>query len=275
MNRLTARETKERLDALMKDPQTLYLGDIVNRRGRCLGTEVPYSEIVAKRLLHTHAFPDVLKALPKVPRGYDFIAKDHDGTTLDPTILGLQQESRVAVALYNHKILGKLGKVIDYLVPIDIEGKHVGIIDLVTFDAETSTVFVIGYAYNEEKRETLLRCSLDIATMRNSLDDNRFIQAYHGKLVGEHGAPVDLKEIKIESAVLLLEGSYQDRSIVVLKRMPHVADLLHDLGIRLFVVGIALELRDKPRFTRKHSLYPYKPVLNYVPVLRERSIPVL
>jgi hypothetical protein len=57
--------------------------------------------------------------------------------------------------------------------------------------------------------------------------------------------------------------------------MPHVADLLHDLGIRLFVVGIALELRDKPRFTRKHSLYPYKPVLNYVPVLRERSIPVL
>lgn len=273
MQRLSSRETKEQVDALMADPRTLYQGTIINKRGRSKTAEVPYSEIVAKRLLHVHRFADVLRALPKVPAGQLSRPGDHDGTTLDPTILGIEQEDRVAVALYNHKILGSLGKVIDYLVPISIEGRQIGTIDLVAFDHASATLSLIGYAFNERHRDTLLRCVLEIATLANSVDPRRFAKLYGDLLVDEHGNAINIQEVQVVPAILLLEGSYQDRSISILRHLPHVADLIQELGVSMHVIGIELKLRDKARFTRKHAHYPYRPVLHYVPVLRERTLP--
>lgn len=272
MKRMTARETKARLDALMQNPQTLYRGSIINKRGRTPGAEIPYSEVVAKRLLHTHTLPEVFKSLPKIPKGVDFRPTDHDGTTLDPTILGMQQESRVAVALFNHRLLGKLGKVIDYLIPITIEGKDIGTIDLLAFNAESKTLSVIGYTFHEERRDTLLHCALEIATLRNSMDDEWLVHSYADLLIGEDGTLIDPREVSVEHGILLLEGSYQDRSIRVLKRMPHVADIINALDVRVFVIGIELQLKDRSRFTRKHAIHPYKPVFHFMPVLRERTI---
>lgn len=275
MERLTSKETKEQVDALIADPRSLYKGGIVNRRGRSKTSEVPYSEIVAKRLLHVHHLPDLLRKLPKVPHGQLVRPLDHDGTTLDPTILGIEQEDRVAVALYNHKTLGSLGKVLDYLVPITYDDKHVGTIDLVSFDASTSTLYLIGYAFQERRRDTLLRCVLEIATLANSVDDFRFARMYEKTLLDEQGNAIRPQDVKVAPAILLLEGSYQDRSISVLRRMPHVADLVQELDVRMYVIGIELQLRDKPRFNRKSAIHPYRPVLNYVPVLRERTIPTI
>lgn len=272
MKRITARETIERVDALIHNPQTLYRGSIINKRGRTKSRNIPYSEIIAKRLLHTHDIPELLLRLPKIPKGVEFRPADHDGTVLDPTILGIEQENRVAVALYNHHVLGELGTVIDYLVPIAPEGKEIGTIDLVSFDAETKTLFVIGYTHQEERRDTLLRCTLEIATLRNSFDDGRFVKEYADMLIGSDGSLVSPEEVSVQSALLFLEGSYQDRSVRALKRMPHVADLIAALGIRVFVVGIELQLRDKSRFTRKQAVYPYKPVFHFLPVLKERKI---
>lgn len=272
MKRFTARETKARVDVLIENPQSLYQGMIVNKRGRTQGTDIPYSELVAKRLLHTHALPELLKKLPKVNKGYEFRPSDHDGTTLDPTILGMEQESRVAVALYNHHLLGAMGKVVDYQVPIVVNEKEIGIIDLLAFDAETKTLFTIGYSYHEERRDTLLKCILEIAILRNSIDDEWLVRSYADLLLGEDGNPVDPKEVSVQSAVLFLEGSYQDRSVRALKRIPHVADLIVALGVRVFVIGIELQLRDKSRFNRKHVNHPYKPVFHFMPVLRERAI---
>ena len=91
-------------------------------------------------------------------------------------------------------------------------------------------------------------------------------------LIGSDGSLVSPEEVSVQSALLFLEGSYQDRSVRALKRMPHVADLIAALGIRVFVVGIELQLRDKSRFTRKQAVYPYKPVFHFLPVLKERKI---
>lgn len=275
MKRTTARETIGKVDELIQNPQTLYRGSIINKRGRTPGSEVPYSEIIAKRLLHTHNIPKLLKQLPKIPKGVDFRPTDHDGTLLDPTILGIEQENRVAVALYNHHALGELGRVIDYLIPIAPEGKHIGTIDLLSFNEETNTLFVIGYTHNEERRDTLLHCILELATLRNSFDDERFVRSYADLLVSSDGSPVEPKDVKVESALLFLEGSYQDRSAAALKRMPHVADLMAAIGIRLFVVGVELQLRDKARFNRKQATYPYRPVFHFMPVLKERKIVLL
>jgi hypothetical protein len=272
MKRITARETKARVDALVSDLPSLYRGSIINKRGRANGAELPYGEIVAKRLLHTHNIPQLFTQLPKVAKGVDFRPTDHDGTMLNPTILGLQQESRVAVALYNHRVLGTLGKVIDYHVPVQPEGRDIGMIDLVSFNASTSTLFVIGFTYHEERRDTLLRCALEIATLRNSIEEQWLVRSYAEALLGEDGEPVDPRTVAVEAAVLLLEGSYQDRSIRALKRMPHVADLINALDIRVFTIGVDLQLADRPRFTRKQALYPYKPVFHFIPVLRERPI---
>ena len=272
MNRTTARETIEKVDELVQNPQTLYRGSIINKRGRTPGREVPYSEIIAKRLLHTHHIPELLQRLPKIPKGVEFRPTDHDGTLLDPTILGIEQENRVAVALYNHHALGELGTVIDYLIPIAPEGKQIGTIDLLSFNEETNTLFVIGYHHHEGRRDTLLHCTLELATLRNSIDDLRFIRSYADLLIGPDGSPVDPKEVKVESAILFLEGSYQDRSVRALKRMPHVSDLMIAFGIRVFVIGIELQLRDKARFNRKQATYPYRPVFHFMPVLKERKI---
>ncbi|WP_422477722.1 hypothetical protein [Pleomorphochaeta sp. DL1XJH-081] len=274
MKRFTARETKAWVDALIDNPQSLYQGMIINKRGRTQGSDIPYSELVAKRLLHTHALPELLTNLPKVNKGYGFRPADHDGTTLDPTILGMEQEARVAVALYNHHLLGAMGKVIDYQIPIVVNEKEIGTIDLIAFDAKTRTLFTIGYSYHEEKRDTLLKCVLEIATLRNSINDEGLIRSYADLLVGDDGNLIDPKEVSVQSAVLFLEGSYQDRSVRALKRIPHVADLIVALGVRVFVIGIELQLRDKSRFNRKQVNYPYRPVFHFMPVLRERDIHV-
>ncbi|MDD3822507.1 MAG: hypothetical protein WCY74_04525 [Sphaerochaetaceae bacterium] len=275
MDRLTSRETKVQLDALLENPQTLYQGNIVNKRGRSRTNEIPYSEIVAKRLLHTHDFPQVLRQLPKVPNGQLTRPADHDGTTLDPTILGIEQEDRVAVALYNHKSLGSLGTVIDYLVPIAMDGRTIGTIDLVAFDPSHATLTIIGYVFHETRRDTLLRCVLEIATLQHSIDPFRFARLYEDLLKDGQGNVVRPQDVTVRSAVLVLEGSYQDKSIAALRRMPHVADLIQELQVGLYAVGIKLELNDKPRFTRKHAAYPYRPVLHFLPVLKERSLPVI
>ena len=273
MKRISAREVIARVDALMPQVQSLYRGSIINKRGKTRKSEIPYGELIAQRLLHTHNFPEVVKTLPKIPKGVDIRPTDHDGTMLDPTILGIQQESRVAVALYNHRNLGMLGKVIDYLIPVTIEERGIGTIDLITFDAETRTLFVIGYSYHEQKMDTVLRSVLEIATLRNSLHDWRFIKAYEELLVDGSEDPVDPLEVHIESALLFLEGSYQDRSVRALKRTPHIASLVNELGIKVCTIGVELELRDKPRFTRKQAIHPYKPVFHFVPILKERQIP--
>ena len=272
MKRIGAREVIARVDALMPQLHTLYRGSIVNKRGKTLNSEIPYGELIAQRLLHTYDFPSLITSLPKIPKGVDIRPKEHDGTMLDPTILGIEQESRVAVALYNNHYLGMLGTVIDYLIPITIDGRNIGTIDLIAFNPQTKTLFVIGYAYHEQKRDTVLRCALEIATLRNSLHDWRFLKAYEDLLVNTDGSPIDLQDIRIEPALLFLEGSYQDRSIRALKMTPHIASLLKELGIRVFTIGVKLDLRDRPRFTRKMAIHPYKPVFHFVPVLRERQI---
>src|SRR5690554_5815235 len=43
MKRITARETIERVDALIHNPQTLYRGSIINKRGRAPSRNIPYS----------------------------------------------------------------------------------------------------------------------------------------------------------------------------------------------------------------------------------------
>jgi hypothetical protein len=272
MKRLPAREVIARTDALMDQVQTLYRGSIINKRGRTANSDIPYSELIAQRLLHAHNFPEVIRQLPKIPKGTEIRLPDHDGTLLDPTILGMEQEARVAAALYNHHHLGQLGKVIDYSVPVTVDGQAVGTIDLVSFDAASHTLSVIGYAYHERKKDTLLHGALEIATLRHSLHDGRFIQTYADLLNAPDGEPIDLQQVKVRSALLYLEGSYQDRSVKALKRTPHVATLIQELDIRIFSIAVELELRDRARFTRKQAHYPYRPVFHFVPVLRERMI---
>jgi hypothetical protein len=272
MKRLPAREVIERTDALMAQLSTLYRGSIMNKRGRTANSNIPYSELIAQRLLHTYNFPEVIRQLPKLPKGAEIRLADHDGTLLDPTILGMEQEPRVAAALYNHHHLGQLGKVIDYSVPITVEGQSIGTIDLVSFDASSHTLYVIGYAYHERKKETVLYGALEIATLRHSLHDGRFIHAYADLLNSPDGAPIDIDHVQVRSALLYLEGSYQDRSVRALKQIPHVANLIKELDIRVFTIAVELQLRDHARFTRKQAKYPYRPVFHFVPVLRERII---
>lgn len=271
--RCSVKETHAIIDSLMKDDKIIFKADIVNKRGKALDSDLLYSEVVAKRLLTKHHFIEQLQSQVKHLKGSSYGIATHDGTTLNPTLFGLGEQERVSVSLYNRKDLGSLGIAIDYLVPINDREMNtpLGTIDLVSYNKAESALYVTNYLYNEEKKVTLLQSSLEIITLKETLNENSFIANYL-PFIREIDEDVPFEEINVVPALLFFEGSYQDRSLTRLHEMPHVVDIIESTSLAINILATHLMIVDDIEFTTPSAMYPYRPQIFYEPRIQRRVI---
>ena len=273
--RYSVKETHAIIDALIENNQTVYKADIVNKRGKALDSDLLYSEVVAKRLLTKHHFIERLQSQIKHLKGTPYGIASHDGTSLNPSLFGLGEQERVSIALYNKKDLGALGTAVDYLVPVRSRDMNtsLGTIDLVSYNKEESTLYVTNYLYNEEKKVTLLQSSLEIITLKETINENSFIANYL-PYIRNIDEEIPFEEIKVVPALLFFEGSYQDRSLTRLHEMPHVVDIIESTGLVISILATHLMIVDDIEFTSSSSMYPYRPQIFYQPRIQRRVIDI-
>ncbi|NCB02001.1 MAG: hypothetical protein EOM67_07515 [Spirochaetia bacterium] len=273
IKRFSVKETNKIIDKIIENDEILFKAEIVNKRGKALDSDLSYSEIIAKRLLTKHHYIEHLKSQRKHINGTPYGIASHDGTSLNPTLFGLVEQQRVSIALYNRKNLGSLGVAIDYLVPIyhTEMNEELGVIDLVSYNKELSTLYVTNYLYNDEKKTTLLQSSLEIITLKEVINEGAFVAAYlpYIKAIDEE---VAFDEIKIVPSLLFFEGSYQDRALTRLHETPHVVDIIESTGIIISILATHLMIIDDIEFTDPTSLSPYRPQIHYEPTIQQREI---
>ncbi len=273
ITRYSVKESNTIIDALIEKNEIIFSSDIVNKRGKALDSDLFYGEVVAKRLLTKHHFIEELQHKKKHLKGTVYGNPFHDGTSLNPTLFGLEEQQRVSIALYNKRDLGSLGIALDYLVPIqNCENTDLlGIVDLVSYDKENSTLYLTNYLYNDEKKVTLLQSALEIVTLKETVNVESFVATYF-PLIKELDEEINIYSIDVVPSLLFFEGSYQDRSLTRLHEMPHVVDLIESTGLIISILATHLMIVDDIEFTRPDSHYPYRPQIFYQPRIQRREI---
>ncbi|MGB9904914.1 MAG: hypothetical protein ACPLQO_09660, partial [Desulfotomaculales bacterium] len=193
--------TKERViyetRVAMQNIGQLYQQPFINWRGKTKDAiQQLYTEVIAEELLQANIAKE-LEKLPCIQRKQGYCVETHDGTIERQTN---REEEILAKRIFNYSRegnnLGELGKVFDYQVPLkNTRDDKAGKIDLVSFNQETNTVWLVELKRKDNK-DTLLRCMLEVATYYQLLDKEGFIES-HKDMLG------NLSPDRIRKAVLV------------------------------------------------------------------------
>ncbi len=219
------------IDALQNEllsMETLYQANCVNWTGKTNDTEAFYSEVLANELLRNLKVFDNIKP---IPRPSTYCRDNHCKVEMD-ICNSSRNEEMFAKRLTGLKLEG-LGLMIDYQIPLKgtRADKGVGKIDLLSFNEETNTLYLIELKYKDSK-ETLLRTSLEIFTYSKIVDQQKLLNDY--KAAGH----IKTDDVSIESAVLVVPNcqAYDELEDVEMGDRPKLKALLLALGIRCFTM---------------------------------------
>ena len=228
-----------------------YKDKCMNWNGTTIGTpSLLMTEVIAEQLLNAPLNGIFPGSIPQITRASSY-ASGHNGITTAPQ--KKPDEERYAIALYNqnHGFLGPLGQIFDYQVPLKNQrSDRAGKIDLVSYNAQTKTVYLIELKIKASS-ETLLRCAVEIETYYHQLDHAKFLRDH--KLCGN----------EIKKAVLIFEGSRQHESLTPEHEMPKWETLCKAYGIQVFTIGnasdpqVSLDVTDDPTW----AALGYRPIL--------------
>jgi len=193
----TKQQIIAKIEEAMENPATLYQADVFNYKGSTVDGE-RYTEIAARELLSRLT----QFVIPQISR------KNYKADTHADLAKGEQQknsnrnEEWIAKRLYG-KGLDKLGKVLDYQIPLKAvqSDKKTGKIDLLSYNANEQTAYILELKQQDNKDDTLLRCVLEAATYRSIVDEKNLLKSF------------DLPDdTKLRTAVLIYEDSlpYKD-----------------------------------------------------------------
>ncbi len=233
----TKNETINELRNAWKEISPLSNSNCVNWAGITSDTNEFYSEVIAEALLMD------LKALnniPKVTRKKSYARENHCDIKID-VCKSNRDEENFAKRLTGLR-LDELGLVQDFQIPLKYTNanKGLGLIDLISFNEETKTVFLIELKYLGNK-ETLLRASLESYTYFKIIDQGKLIddcfnsQKFILNKVYEEVKPSD---VKVKPAVLVVPGcnAYDELEEVEVGERTKLKALALALGIRYFTI---------------------------------------
>jgi hypothetical protein len=210
--------------------EEFYKNKIINYRG-CTEDKKEYTEIIAEELLNLN-IKVKMSSINEIVREKGYCVKSHNGivTTKNNSLPSNRTEELFALKLFNESkngtIFNKLGKVIDYQVPLkNKRDDKVGKIDLIS--ATDDDIFLIELK-TEKNKETLLRCILEISTYYQVLSKSKFIKSYPNQFK-------NLSERNIKKAILISENSPQYNESKVIKNS--MKKLIADLQVEIFVIN--------------------------------------
>ena len=194
----TINELKKATQAIDK----LYNSACVNWSGETTDTKEFYSEVIANELVIYH-LPDFNKISP-ITRQKTYCRENHKNIEIDLESNRSEEifAKRIAYLEFEH-----LGIIKDYQVPLkDTQAdKGVGKIDLISYNEDTKTLYLIELKYKGNK-ETLLRATLETYTYFKTVDQIKLINDCfnsHQFILSQVYNNVNPDEIKVVPAVLV------------------------------------------------------------------------
>lgn len=227
----TILETINELNKEFSHIENLYKANCVNWSGTTKDTDELYSEIIANTILQEIKEFDKLTT---VTRTASYRRDNHCNIEID-NCNSNRDEENFAKRITGLKLDG-LGLVKDYQIPIknSREDKGLGKIDLISFNEETMTLYLIELKY-EGNKETLLRASLESYTYFKIIDKDKLINDFFNT------QNIDENDINVKTAVLVTPKckAYEELIQVDIGKRPKLKALAHFLDIEYFSVEVA------------------------------------
>lgn len=165
---------KQIIDKLEEASEKMYLfykNGFVNYLGKTIDTEEDYTEVISDWLLQNISY---LESIPNITRTTSYATKLHDGIQKNST--SNRDEELIAMAMFRQKEFNKIGRVVDYQVPLknkrtDVAGK----IDLLSYDGSVAHILELK---EPDSTETMLRCVLEGYTYLKTVDKEKLLDDF-------------------------------------------------------------------------------------------------
>lgn len=195
--------------------ELLYTIKSINRTGKTRDTKEKYTEIIAKELFENPQKYDFDK-IALIQRTSSYNVGTHKGKFNKRSN---RREENIAMMMFKNEYYG-LGKVLDYQVPLkDSKHKKTGKIDLISYDENTNTLYLIELK-NDYSKETLLRCVLEIVTYSKQVNGEKLINDFELN-----------KDVKIKPAILIFEDTKPFNNL----KDEYVNKLIKKYNISIFI----------------------------------------
>ena len=173
------------------DINQLYTNKMVNYHGKTSDTNEKYTEVIAKEILENNKNYD-FNNIKQINRKQGYKINTHTGEFNKNSN---RREEIIAMKMYNNNYLD-IGKMLDYQIPLkDHKGTKAGKIDLISYKEDTNTLYLIELK-NDVSAETLLRCTLEIITYLNQINQSKLKSDFELN-----------DKMNIKPAILIFEGT--------------------------------------------------------------------
>jgi hypothetical protein len=230
-------ETINELKKELSDIENLYKSKCVNWTGTTKDTDELYSEVIANELLRELKEFDKISTLTRTET---YCRENHCNIEID--ICDSNRDEENFAKRITGLTLDGLGLIKDFQIPLKnaIANKGLGKIDLISFNEETKTLYLIELKY-EGNKETLLRASLESYTYYKIVDKVKLINDCFNNqkfILNNVFNPIDPTEINVKPAVLVVPkcNAYNELEEVELGGRPKLKALALALDIKYFTV---------------------------------------
>jgi len=233
----TRTETINELKKELSNIENLYKSKCVNWTGTTKDTDELYSEIIANELLRELKEFDKIST---VTRNETYCRENHCNIEID--ICNSNRDEENFAKRITGLTLEGLGLIKDFQIPLKDTSadKGLGKIDLISFNEETKSVYLIELKY-EGNKETLLRASLESYTYYKIVDKAKLINDCFNSqkfILNKVFNQIDPTEINVKPAVLVVPkcNAYNELEEVELGGMPKLKALALALDIKYYTV---------------------------------------
>ena len=209
-------EIQEKTRESLKINETLYKQEFINYKSKTTDTKVLCTEIIASEIINGKLKIDTFSRKSK-----SYLTKSHQNRPVEIKDTN-REEEKCAKRLFNKKDLN-IGEVIDFQIPLkDKQLDKLGKIDLIIFDENTLTLYLIELKYGKNN-ETLLRAILEAHTYYEIIDLDKLKNDYK------------FKEIKIKPAVMVVGSNCNSyKELEDINNRPQLLKLAKKLNITFF-----------------------------------------
>jgi hypothetical protein len=244
MKKYKISETLNELSTLPKKGEELYKAECINWKGKTTDTKEFYSEVIAGELLKDlHLFQGI-NTVTRTKKSY--LTKSHCKIKIDLCDSNRNEE------IFAKRITGlefeKIGLILDYQIPLKDKQKDKGVgkIDLISYNNETKTLFLIELKYSGNK-ETLLRAVLEIYTYYKIVDKDKLksdFMSYPKFAENKVFGNAEENDIVVVPAVLLVPdcNAYKELIDMQNKNRPMLEKLVASLGVNIFTLDFKVNV---------------------------------
>ncbi|MBC8213021.1 MAG: hypothetical protein H8E71_00035 [Candidatus Marinimicrobia bacterium] len=221
--------------------ENLYKAKCINWSGSTNDSDELYTEIISNEILRNLIEFDKIKT---VTRSNTYCRENHKAIEID---LESNRKEEIFAKRIAYLDLGELGLIKDYQIPLkDTQAdKGLGKIDLISFNSESKTLYLIELKYDGNK-ETLLRASLESYTYYKIINHKKLINdCLNNKqfILNKVFDSVNPDEINIKPAVLLTPNcnAFDEFYEMELGERPKLKSLSLALDINYFTLEIMVD----------------------------------